>query len=126
VNQLHGGIIAYAHDVNGKGLPSRFKGKNFVFDERVGERITDDVLSACHQCGDRCDTHANCKNDDCHLLFIQCASCAERYMGCCTLNCQKIAALPIEEQRKLRKGKDKQDCLSVYKSRLRPKLGVRG
>ena len=120
--QLHGGIIQYAKEVKEKDLDCKFKGKNFVFDERVGERITDDVISECHQCGAKCDTHTNCKNDDCHLLFIQCESCREKYAGCCTLNCQKISSLSIEEQRELRKGKNKTDCISVYKSRLRPKL----
>ncbi len=123
VNQLHGGIIDYARQIKAEELPSKFIGKNFVFDERIGERITEDVIAHCHQCGAACDTHVNCKNDDCHLLFIQCASCAEKYQGCCTPECMSIAALPIEEQRLLRKGKKKEDSLSVYKSRLRPKLG---
>lgn len=122
VNQLHGGIIEYARQVRNAGLPSKFKGKNFVFDERVGERITDDVISQCHQCGSTCDNHVNCANDDCHLLFIQCDECAKKMNGCCTPHCMEIIALPIEEQRKLRKGKKKEDCLSVYKSRLRPNL----
>lgn len=124
VNHLQGGIIQYAKEVKDKGLQSKFKGVNFVFDERIGERITDDILSNCHQCGKPCDTHVNCKNDDCHLLFIQCDKCAEKMEGCCTPNCQKIAALPIEEQRELRKGRMKNgpECLSVYKSRLRPNL----
>ena len=97
---------------------------NFVFDERIGERITEDILSECHQCGNPCDSHVNCKNDDCHLLFIQCADCAEKMNGCCTPECMRIAALPIEEQRELRKGRVKNgpECLSVYKSRLRPDL----
>ncbi len=124
VNHLHGGIIQYAQEVKQQGLESKFKGINFVFDERIGERITDDVLSKCHQCGEPCDTHVNCKNDDCHLLFIQCANCAEKLKGCCTLSCVDIAALPIEEQRVLRKGRIKkgEESLSVYKSRLRPNL----
>lgn len=123
VNQLHGGIISYKHEVEEKNLDCKFKGKNFVFDERMGERITDDVLAKCHQCGKTCDEHTNCKNDDCHLLFIQCSECAEKFEGCCTPECQKIAALPVEEQRKLRKrGKPKKDSLAVYKSRLRPNL----
>ncbi len=120
--QLQGGIIQYAKEVKEKNLDCRFKGKNFVFDERIGERITKDIISACHQCGNPCDTHTNCSNDDCHLLFIQCAKCRTSYAGCCTPKCQEIAALPNEEQRLLRKGKNKTDCLSVYKSRLRPKL----
>lgn len=124
VNHLHGGIIQYAQEVKEKNLESKFKGVNFVFDERIGERITDDVLSQCHQCGKACDTHVNCKNDDCHLLFIQCDDCATSMQGCCTPKCQEIAALPIEMQRELRKGRIKNgpECLSVYKSRLRPNL----
>ncbi|MEK7673027.1 MAG: rhodanese-related sulfurtransferase [Patescibacteria group bacterium] len=120
--QLQGGIINYAHEVKEKKLESKFKGKNFVFDERVGERITDDVISQCHQCGKTSDEHNNCKNDACHLLFIQCEECAEKYDGCCTTKCQEFIKLPIEEQRKLRRQDKRTDNLAVYKSRLRPKL----
>ena len=124
VNQLHGGIIDYARQVKREGIPSKFKGKNFVFDERVGERITNDVVSVCHQCGEPCDEHVNCANDDCHLLFIQCEKCEKKMKGCCTPKCVEISSLPVEEQRKLRKGRKKEDSLSVYKSRLRPNLKV--
>lgn len=122
VNQLHGGIIDYVRQIKAEGLVSKFIGKNFVFDERVGERITEDVIAQCHQCNFPCDTHVNCANDDCHLLFIQCEKCAELMQGCCTPECMHIALLPVEEQRALRKGRKKQDSLSVYKSRLRPNL----
>lgn len=122
VNQLYGGIIDYARQIKQEGLESKFKGKNFVFDERLGEKITHDVISVCHQCGEPCDEHTNCANDDCHLLFIQCEKCKEKMKNCCTPECISIAELPIEEQRKLRKGRIKNDSLSVYKSRLRPDL----
>lgn len=122
VNQLHGGIIAYAHQVKEQNLPSKFKGKNFVFDERLGERIGEEVISTCHQCGKVCDHHTNCANNDCHLLFIQCEACREKMNGCCTPECQDFFALPIETQRKLRKGKTKDMAHAVYKSRLRPNL----
>jgi UPF0176 protein len=124
VNHLRGGIIQYAKEIKEQGLESKFKGINFVFDERIGERITSDVLSKCHQCDKPCDTHVNCKNDDCHLLFIQCDDCAKAMKGCCTEECVKITELPIEEQRLLRKGRVKNgpECLAVYKSRLRPNL----
>lgn len=124
VNHLQGGIIQYAQEIKEQNLESKFKGVNFVFDERIGERITNDVLSKCHQCGQPCDTHVNCKNDDCHLLFIQCKACEEKMNGCCTPECVNIVALPIDEQRKLRKGRVKNgpECLAVYKSRLRPNL----
>ena len=72
VYHLEGGIIYYAQQVKDKNLQSKFIGKNFVFDDRLGERITDDVIARCHQCGKPADTHTNCKNDACHLLFIQC------------------------------------------------------
>lgn len=121
VNQLHGGIIDYIRQVKAEGLENKFKGKNFVFDERLGERISDEIIAECHQCGKPCDDHTNCANDDCHLLFIQCPECAEKYNGCCTPECQDIEALPIEEQRKIRKGK-KRDKESIFKSRLRPDL----
>ena len=122
VNQLHGGIIDYVRQIKAEGLPSKFIGKNFVFDERVGERITDDVIAHCHQCGASCDTHVNCANDDCHLLFIQCEKCAGEMKGCCTPECMHIAALPLEQQKAIRKGQKKEDAHSVYKSRLRPNL----
>jgi UPF0176 protein len=122
VNQLHGGIIDYVKQIKEQGLPSKFKGKNFVFDARIGERITDDIIAQCHQCGKPCDNHTNCKNDDCHLLFIQCDECKEKYEGCCTPKCQEIIHLPIEEQKKLRRGARKLHSHAVYKSRLRPNL----
>ena len=122
VNQLYGGIIDYARQVKAEGLETKFIGKNFVFDERMGEKITHDVISTCHQCDQPSDRHVNCANDDCHLLFIQCESCGERMNGCCTPECKSIAALPVEEQRALRKGKVKTHAHAVYKSRLRPNL----
>ena len=122
VNQLYGGIIEYAKEVKQKGLPSHFIGKNFVFDDRMGERITDHIISHCHQCNQLSDRHVNCANDDCHLLFIQCEECTAKNNGCCTPRCMEIAALPEDEQRVLRKGKIKKNAHSVYKSRLRPNL----
>ena len=124
VNHLQGGIIQYTNEIKDQNLDSKFRGINFVFDERIGERITPDILSNCHQCNEPCDTHVNCKNDDCHLLFIQCETCAKKMSGCCTSECSNISSLPIEQQRELRKGRIKNgpECLSVYKSRLRPNL----
>ena len=120
VFQLEGGIIEYARQVQEKGLENKFVGKNFVFDERLGERISDEVISVCHQCGTPCDDHTNCKNDGCHLLFIQCSSCAEKFEGCCSEECCDILKLPEEEQRKLRKGVNK--GRQVYKKGRSEKL----
>jgi UPF0176 protein len=93
VFHLEGGIIEYANKAREWGLDNRFKGKNFVFDDRMGERISDDVIAHCHQCGAPCDTHVNCANDGCHLLFIQCADCARTYAGCCSEACRDGQAL---------------------------------
>jgi UPF0176 protein len=105
VFQLEGGIINYAKQVKEKNLENKFIGKNFVFDERLSERITDDVISHCHQCGKPADTHTNCRNHGCHLLFIQCEACASKFDGCCSSQCKDIIHLPEEEQKELRKGK---------------------
>ena len=104
VYQLEGGIIEYTRQVKAEGLESKFTGKNFVFDNRLGERITEDIIAHCHQCGKPCDTHTNCENDGCHLLFIQCDECAEKMKGCCCDACKDIVSLPDEQQKVIRKG----------------------
>lgn len=105
VYQLDGGIIEYTRQVNDKNLENKFIGKNFVFDHRRGERITNDVIANCHQCGEPCDEHVNCANEACHLLFIQCKKCASEMDNCCSTECKDIHALPFEEQKELRRGK---------------------
>ena len=104
VYQLEGGIIEYARQIKEEGVESKFIGKNFVFDHRLGERITDDIISQCHQCGKPCDNHTNCANDACHLLFIQCEDCKAVMENTCSSECLEIYHLPQEEQLKLRKG----------------------
>ena len=104
VYQLEGGIIEYTRQVKAEGLESKFIGKNFVFDHRLGERITDDIVSQCHQCGEPCDVHTNCANEGCHLLFIQCDSCKEKMEGCCSAECATVIHLPEEEQKAIRRG----------------------
>ncbi len=121
--QLEGGIIEYARQVKEQGLENKFIGKNFVFDERLGERITNDIISTCHQCGAPCDDHTNCKNDGCHLLFIQCKACSEKYNGCCSTECAEIITLPQEEQKAIRKGINK--GRQVFKKGRSEKLGLK-
>jgi UPF0176 protein len=102
VSQLYGGIIEYAQQIRHLGLPSKFTGKNFVFDERLGETIDGQIISHCHQCGKPADTHVNCANNDCHMLFIQCSECAVTYDKCCSEECAAIIKLPLEARRELR------------------------
>ncbi|MBM3412743.1 MAG: rhodanese-related sulfurtransferase [Bacteroidetes bacterium] len=120
VFHLEGGVINYARRVKENKLPSLFIGKNFVFDERLGERITEDVIAHCHQCGSPADSHTNCKNDGCHLLFIQCPVCASSMEGCCSITCRDTIHKTEEERKKLRKGKDKgQQIFNKSKDRLK-------
>jgi UPF0176 protein len=101
VYQLEGGIIEYAREVKKHGLENRFVGKNFVFDERLGERISEDVIALCHQCGESNDDHKNCANEHCHILFIQCKKCVDAYDGCCSVQCKDFIALDQAEKDKL-------------------------
>jgi UPF0176 protein len=123
VFHLEGGIINYANEIKQQHLFSKFIGKNFVFDNRLGERITEDIIAKCHQCGKPCDTHVNCANSGCHLLFIQCDECKEQYNGCCSIECKETIHLPLERQKQIRKGIDKgRNIFNKSRQRLRPRL----
>lgn len=123
VFHLEGGIIQYANKVKEQGLENKFRGKNFVFDDRLGERISEEIIAHCHQCGQPADTHTNCQNEGCHLLFIQCAACAAKYQGCCSEACQQVYNLPEEQQKELRKGQDKGMMIfNKSRKRIRPTL----
>jgi len=121
VYQLEGGIIEYARQVKAQELENKFIGKNFVFDERLGERISEEVISNCHQCGKPSDRHTNCVQEGCHLLFIQCEDCAAKMENTCSDECHSITKLPEEEQKELRikLGKNKRN---VYRKGRSDKL----
>jgi UPF0176 protein len=123
VYHVEGGIIHYVQTAKEQNLPLEFIGKNFVFDDRLGERITEEIISECHQCGQPADTHTNCKNDGCHLLFIQCAACMQKMENCCTEECRSVIHLSPEEQKALRAGlENDQKVFNKRKHRLRPRL----
>ena len=105
VFQLEGGIIEYTNQVKKQGIENKFIGKNFVFDQRKAERISKHIISKCHQCGEKSDSHTNCANEACHLLFIQCERCATKMKNCCSNECIKIISLSDQERKELRKGK---------------------
>ena len=120
VFHLEGGIINYVNQVKENGLDNKFHGKNFVFDQRLGERVTEEIIAHCHQCGKPADTHVNCVNDACHLLFIQCDECKEKMEGTCSKECFDFIHLPEEEQKRLRSGIDKgRNVFNKAKSRLK-------
>lgn len=123
VFHLEGGIINYVNQAKEKALPLKFHGKNFVFDNRLGERVTEEIIAKCHQCGQPADTHVNCANEACHLLFIQCDDCKVKWEGCCSQECFDFIHLPVEEQKEKRRGVDKgRNIFNKSRARLRPKL----
>lgn len=124
VFHLEGGIIEYVHQVKREGLENKFKGKNFVFDNRLGEQVSKEVISHCHQCGEKCDTHTNCENKACHLLFIQCENCREKFEACCSDECLEISKLPFEQQKELRRGQpSKSNLFNNSQKRVRLQFG---
>ncbi|MFZ1705746.1 MAG: rhodanese-related sulfurtransferase [Saprospiraceae bacterium] len=102
VYQLEGGIIEYTRRATELGLDNKFIGKNFVFDERLGERISNDIIAQCHQCGKPSDIHVNCANDQCHILFLQCPECAQTYQGTCSNLCKEFMSLSDTEKENLK------------------------
>ena len=123
VYHLKGGIINYVNQVKENSLENKFKGVNFVFDQRLHERVSEDVISSCHQCGSPADIHINCANTACHLLFIQCEECALKFDLCCSQECADVLKLPLEEQKELRKGVKAQ---RVFKKGRFPKAPFQG
>lgn len=90
VNQLHGGVIAYKHQVEEQGLKNNYVGANFVFDGRTREQISGDVISHCEDCNEPCDLHINCSNTVCNKLFLQCQSCREKTNETCSIECREL------------------------------------
>ena len=115
VFQLDGGVIKYGLEEGS----SHWKGKLFVFDDRMAVPIsseTAEVISRCHHCGTESETYHNCANMDCNHLFISCLECAKELQGCCSTHCTKMPRvrkfepkkhprpfrkLPFEEKQKL-------------------------
>ena len=122
VNQLEGGIIEYAHEIKNKKIKSKFIGKNYVFDDRMNEPITEDIISHCHQCDMPSSNHTNCKNQACHILFIQCNECTLKYSHCCSTECNNIINLSLDEQRNIRKTPRLAAPLKHFQKNVKPKL----
>ncbi len=119
VKQLHGGIIAYAHQTKAEKLENTYKGKNFVFDGRNSEPIGTEIISNCHQCGAACDQHTNCKNAICHLMFIQCDTCKKTFDNCCSDACQDVKNKKFEK-----KYAKSEDTLRIYSKHAKKNLTI--
>jgi predicted sulfurtransferase len=138
VGRLQGGVISYTKELESTRPPeqismstelplhltrdvgdvSKFKGVNYVFDERMGARITADVLAQCESCGELSDVFTNCENFDCHIRFIQCPVCTKTYDGCCCEACKiKYSEQKQHEQKRLEDDKERrQQTLSRYQN----------
>jgi UPF0176 protein len=120
VKHLKGGIIDYKRQVDAEGIPNRFKGKNFVFDERMGERISDEVIATCHLCAkEKCDDHIHCKNQSCHVLFICCDTCKAKKGGYCSYKCMTFDRMPTKVKHLLTRNNHKKKLEQFKKHRLK-------
>lgn len=87
VYQLDGGVIQYGLD---RGQ-SHWKGKLFVFDDRMVIPISEEeapAISQCSFCESPADIYYNCANMDCNALFIACKACSKERGGCCSEKCR--------------------------------------
>jgi len=99
VYQLQGGVIKYGLQEGVK----YWKGKLFVFDDRMVVPISKDeteTISQCAHCGSPSDTYYNCANMDCNALFISCVVCAEALKGCCCSKCIEAPRVRVFEPSK--------------------------
>lgn len=88
VNQLHGGILRYAKEEDGK----HFKGKCFVFDDRLAVPInpeSTEPITKCEITGKPADTYLNCANMECNKLFVCSEEGAQIMEGCCSEKCKQ-------------------------------------
>ena len=88
VYQLHGGIIKYGIEENGKD----FNGKCYVFDNRIVKdvnNINPNIISKCYVTGKKSDRMVNCANAECNKHIPLSDDGAKIYNGCCSEKCLK-------------------------------------
>lgn len=86
IYQIEGGIQRYTEQFP----DGYFRGKNYVFDGRIGVRINDDILSSCDLCPKPCDDYNNCLNASCNKHHISCSACRQTYKGTCSTQCMEL------------------------------------
>ena len=88
VYQLHGGIIKYGIEENGKN----FQGKCYVFDNRIVKdinKVNPKVIGRCYITGERTDRMVNCANSECNRHFTLSEEGSKKYKGCCSKDCME-------------------------------------
>lgn len=90
VSRLAGGVVAYDRTLREQAPTEEpmFKGVNYVFDGRMGRKITDDQLGTCYTCGSKTNLVTNCKNENCHRRMVQCGDCSNSFFGTCSGGCR--------------------------------------
>lgn len=86
VYQLDGGVINYGEKVGS----AHWLGKLFVFDDRLTVAIDENqtpVIGECLYCQTATESYYNCANMDCNKLYLCCAFCLEKSLGCCSDVC---------------------------------------
>lgn len=96
VYQIEGGIHRYIE----KHPDGFFRGKNYVFDNRVTVRANQDILSNCLLCTNPCDDYTNCINAFCNKHFVACSPCKEQFNYTCSTNCMTLIANKATIERK--------------------------
>ena len=118
VRHVKGGVIDYKHQVEQQGLENKFRGTNFVFDERLGEPIGDEVISYCHLCEtNKSDQYTHCRFKPCHVLFIGCDNCIEQKRGYCSYTCLLMDRLPRATKKRIARKRAAQPNRAVFRKR---------
>ena len=86
VYHIKGGIHSYT-----EAFPDgHFRGKNYVFDARITQKITDDILGTCDHCKEPNDDYTNCINAQCNKQIIVCPNCIGTYHNTCSKKCAEL------------------------------------
>ncbi len=97
VYQIEGGIHRYIEQFP----DGHFKGTYYVFDGRIGVKVSDDILTNCDICSIPCDFYVNCMNGRCNKQFIACPECIEKHQECCSTTCKELVeteAVPVRKK----------------------------
>lgn len=86
VFQIEGGIHRYVEQFP-EGF---FRGKNYVFDARITDKINDDIIGSCDLCCAPCDDYTNCCNALCNKHFIGCKDCIQTHGNACSSQCHQL------------------------------------